>query len=68
MPPKGQPKSIYDIAQRAQAFTLLYVGYTYEQITEETGISERQVQRFLTAAKERGYDPSISRILKDKYL
>lgn len=68
MPPKGQPRPTYDIAQHAQALTLLYVGATFEQITEVTGISERQVRRFLATAKERRYDPSISGILKDEYL
>ena len=68
MPPKSQLRPMHDIAQRAQALTLLYVGATFEQITELIGISERQVRRFLATAKERGYDPSISGILKDEYL
>jgi transposase len=68
MPPKGQPRAQYDIAQRAQALTMLQFGATYPQITEHTGISKRQVQYYLAAAKAHGYNPSISFILKNEYL
>jgi transposase len=68
MPPKGQPRPTYDIAQRAQALTLLQIGVSFDIITETTGISERQVYRYLEAAKKHGYNPSLSEILRDEYL
>ena len=61
------PKNRYDIAQRAQALTLLQVGCSFEYITEKTGISKRQVQYYLKIAKDRGYNP-VSFILKEEYL
>jgi len=58
----------YDIAQRAQAITLLVVGSPYDYITAQTGISKRQVQYYLATAKSRGYNPEVSIILKEEYL
>src|SRR5450432_2313978 len=62
------PKNRYDIAQRAQAVTLLVIGSPYDYITAQTGISKRQVQYYLATAKSRGYNPEVSIILKDEYL
>src|SRR5450432_4245561 len=62
------PKNRYDIAQRAQAVTLLVIGSPYDYITTQTGISKRQVQYYLATAKSRGYNPEVSIILKDEYL
>jgi uncharacterized protein YerC len=61
------PKNRYDIAQRAQALTLLQVGCTFEFITEKTGISKCQVQYYLEIAKDQGYDPA-SFIFKEEHL
>jgi transposase len=62
------PKNRYDIAQRAQAITLLVIGSPYDYITAQTGISKRQVQYYLATAKSRGYNPEVSIILKEEYL
>jgi transposase len=67
MPPKGQPRP-YDIVQRAQALTLHRLGVPFNIILETTGVPKRQVYRYLETAKERGYDPSLSEILRDEYL
>ena len=61
------PKNWYDIAQHAQALTLLQVGCTFEFITEKTGILKRQVQYYLKITKDRGYDPA-SFIFKEEHL
>jgi transposase len=58
----------YDIAQRAQALTMLLFGANWDQITDVTGICKRQVQYYFATAKARGFDPSISLILKNEYL
>ena len=58
----------YDIAARAQALTLHELGYSPQVIAEETRMTSRHVQNIITKAKERGYDPSVSRRIKDEYL
>jgi len=58
----------YDIAQRAQALTLLVIGATYDYITTQTSISKRQIQYYLATAKSQGFDPTVSIILKEEYL
>jgi hypothetical protein len=63
MPPKGQPCPSYDIAQRAQALTLHWLGVLFNIILEATGVPKHQVYRYLETAKERGYNPSLSEIL-----
>jgi transposase len=68
MPPKGQPRPSYDVAQRAQALTLHRLGVSFDTIFETTGVPKRQVYRYLETAKERGYNPSLSEILRDEYL
>jgi hypothetical protein len=52
MPPKGQPRPSYDIAQRAQALTLHRLGVPFNIILETTRVSKRQVYRYLETVKE----------------
>ena len=61
-------KNGYNIAQRAEAITLLVIGSSYDYITAQTSISKRQVQYYLATARSQGYNPKVSIILKDKYL
>jgi hypothetical protein len=68
MPPKGQPRPSYDIAQRAQALTLFRIGVPFDIIKETTGVPERQVYRYLDTTKMREYNPALSEILRGEYL
>lgn len=63
----GARKS-YQISARAQAITLKVVGLTNKEISEQIGCSVRQVQKWYAAAIQRGYNPSVSKLLKDEYI
>ncbi len=57
----------YDITTRAQAVALKEVGFTNARVSEITGIGIRQIQKYYAAARERGYNPIESKVLKDEY-
>lgn len=40
---------------------------SFENIEELTGIKEKQLQCIISEAKKRGYNPYVSRTLKDEY-
>jgi len=61
----GRPN--YCIATRAQVITLKEVGQTNEQISETTGVSIRHIRQLYANALNRGYDPAVSKQLKDEY-
>lgn len=58
----------YCLATRAQALTMRILGLSNSEITKQTGIPERSVQRLAVKAKECGFDPAICTVLKDEYL
>jgi len=58
----------YDITTRAQAVALKEVGFTNARVSEITGIGIRQIQKYYAAARERGYNPIESKVLKDNIL
>lgn len=58
----------YPIAVRAQCLTLRAIGKSNREISRMLGPSNRQVRLWLQTAKERGYDPNVSIVLKDEYL
>ena len=56
------PKSKnYTIADRVQALTLAEEGKPYAEISGITGISKSQITRLRKKARERGFDPSVSK-------
>ena len=58
----------HDIGARIQALSLLEVGTPISLITEITGISQRSVYHLKVKAKQRGYDPKVSRVIKVEYV
>jgi hypothetical protein len=55
------------IALRAQAFALQEEGIPVARIKEVTGLAISTIYRIKKIAFERGYDPKVSRELKDEY-
>lgn len=62
------PISEYSILVRAQCLTLRVTGMSAVEICRQLGPSPRQVRHWMQVAKERGYNPDNSIILKDEYL
>jgi transposase len=60
--------NVYPLSVRAQVVAFRVAGLTNKQIVEMTGVSLRQIQSWYNNALKRGYDPSVSVLLKDEYL
>ena len=60
-------KPKFSIATRAQAMTLRHCGYSFKNIEQQTGISERQLQHIIRTAKKHGYDAEKSFRLEDEH-
>jgi transposase len=60
--------NVYPLSVRAQVVACRVAGLTNKQIVDMTGVSTRQIQLWYSNALKRGYDPSVSKILKDEYL
>ena len=58
----------YDNATRAQALTLKVIGVSNAEIEAITGIQPRTLNALLRKAKERGYDPNISKKILNIYV
>ena len=58
----------YDIAVRAQVLAYTQCNKTNKEITAALGVSRAQIQRYRAEAARRGYDPTVSLVLKDEYL
>jgi hypothetical protein len=58
----------HDLGQRLQALALAEFGVAQTVVTEITGLSRSSVSRLKKQARERGYDPSVSRALKLEYV
>ena len=62
----GRPNST--IIQRAQAVTLLENGIAVKIVAAITEISQARVYKWRKTAKDRGWDPAISGVLKETHL
>jgi transposase len=58
----------HDIAVRIQALALAEEGIKVARITEITGLSRRTIFYLKKRARDRGYDPARSRVLKMEYV
>ena len=56
------------LAEKVQALTLLEWGMPPRRVAEVTNFSARQLYRLQEMARKRGYDPSVSLVIKDEYL
>lgn len=56
------------LAEKVQALTLLEWGMPPRRVAEVTNFSARQLCRLREMARKRGYDPSVSLVIKDEYL
>jgi transposase len=66
--PSPSTGNVYPLAVRAQVVSFRVAGLTNKHIVETTGVSLRQIQSWYNNALKRGYDPSVSVLLKDEYL
>ena len=61
--PTTEPtKTHHEISQRAVAVALKAMGVKTSVITEWTGMPTRTVQALVKKARERGYDPNVSKV------
>ena len=58
----------YTVADRVQALTLAEEGKSYAEISSITGISLSQITRLCRKARERGFDPSVSKQITAEYV
>ena len=59
---------VHTIAERIQALALVEYGVPPPRVAEITGVSERQIYRLKSTARQRGFDPQVSSILKAEYV
>lgn len=57
-----------DLSTRAQALALAEYGVPMDEIKAITHLTKSTIYRYKSMARQRGYDPAISRVLKDEYL
>lgn len=67
-PPKILKMTDHSIAVRIQALALAEAHISLERIHEVTGIDAKTVAGLRQLARERGYDPAISMVLKEEYV
>ena len=65
--PNAQSNSL-TIAQRIQALALVEHGIAAKIVQEVTGVSTRSISALKIKARQRGYDPVVSRVLKVEYI
>ena len=58
----------HDIGERVQALTLLTIGWPPAAVADYTKISLSQVNKIRQKAKERGFQPEISRVILIDYV
>ena len=58
----------YPDGVRLQALTMAECGMPFDEITKVTGISRSTIFTLKKKARERGYNPKVSRILKIEYV
>ncbi|KAI9785876.1 MAG: hypothetical protein M1816_008203 [Peltula sp. TS41687] len=64
----GRKAQNHSVALRIQALALFEEGVPVERVKEITGMSRSAVFRLRQTAKNRGYDPNVSRELKEEYV
>lgn len=67
-PPKILKMADHSIAARIQALALAEAHISFERIQEVTGIDGKTIAGLRQLARERGYDPTISMVLKEEYV
>ncbi len=55
-------------AERIQALALIEEGVAVDRVTTVSGMSKASIYRLQKTARARGYDPTVSRKLKDEYV
>jgi transposase len=55
-------------AERIQALALIEEGVPVDRVTTVSGMSKASIYRLQKTARARGYDPAVSRRLKDEYV
>ena len=65
--PNAQSKN-HEVGTRLQALALIEAGVAQKTVTAITGISRTTIKRLQEKAKERGYDPNVSKELKLDYV
>ena len=65
--PNAQSNSL-TIAQRIQALALVEHGIAAKIVQEVTGVSTSSISALKIKARQRGYDPTVSRVLKVEYI
>ncbi|MCJ1310237.1 hypothetical protein MMC25_003899 [Agyrium rufum] len=58
----------HDLANRAQAIALAEYGIPISDVVRITTIPRRTIYRLRKGARDRGYDPKVSTVLKDSYV
>ena len=58
----------HDTGARLQALTLVEAGFSPARVKEITGVHKSNLYRLRQKARERGYDPAISTVLKVEYV
>jgi hypothetical protein len=58
----------HDVGIRLQALTMLETGYKIPEVMTATNLLERSIYRLRKVAKERGYNPDISKKLLLAYV
>ena len=57
-----------DVGLRAQIITLREIGWTNDAVADYLHVSPRVVTKWYSIARARGYDPAVSKQLKDEWL
>lgn len=57
-----------DLGQRLQALSLVEHGLSPKEASKASGVSPQTISRLRKQARERGFDPSVSSILKIEYV
>lgn len=64
----GRKAQNHSVALRIQALALFEEGVPVERVKEITGMSRSAIFRLRQTARSRGYDPNVSRELKEEYV
>lgn len=64
----GRKAQNHSVALRIQALALFEEGIAVERVKDITGMSRSAIFRLRQTARARGYDPNVSRELKEEYV
>jgi DNA-binding CsgD family transcriptional regulator len=51
-----------------QVLALIEAGVSSKEVVERTQISRWQIKRYQKMVRERGFDPAVSKVLKEEYV